>query len=110
MTSSVDDRPFWSLHTHSKFSVNDALPTPEQCVEKAVELGYPALGLTDHGSPVRQHRYLQSGCRKVGIEPLPGIELYVVHRHRVRRPQDNMHLTIAAYTEPATATWSRWRP
>ncbi len=94
--TSVDDRPFWSLHTHSKFSVNDALPSPEQCVEKAVELGYPALGLTDHGSP-SGNIAMYKAARRFGIEPLPGIELYVVPDTEYA-DRKTLHLTIAAYT------------
>jgi len=95
--SSVPTKPFWSLHTHSKFSVNDALPEVGAIVAKAVELGYPALGLTDHGSPSGLVQ-LYSGCRKAGIEPLPGIELYVTTDSELG-VRKNMHLTMAAYTE-----------
>ena len=40
---------YWSAHTHTRYSSKDALPTVEAMVATAVELGYPALGLTDHG-------------------------------------------------------------
>lgn len=96
MSSSVNDNRWWSLHTHSKFSVNDALPSPERCVERAVELGYPALGLTDHGV-VSGNIALYKACRKAGIEPFPGVELYVVNDAEYAGRKDNMHLTVAAY-------------
>lgn len=95
--SSVPTKPFWSLHTHSKFSVNDALPEVGAIVAKAVELGYPALGLTDHGSPSGLVQ-LYKACRKAGIEPLPGIELYVTPDSELGI-RKNLHLTMAAYTE-----------
>ena len=41
---------YWSIHTHSRFSRKDALPTPAAIVDRAVKLGYPALALTDHGT------------------------------------------------------------
>ena len=95
--TSLNDRPFWSLHTHSKFSVNDALPSPSMRGEGR-RAGLPSPWLDRPRQPQRQHR-LYSACRKFGIEPLPGIELYVVPDTEYASSQDNVHLTIAAYTE-----------
>jgi DNA polymerase-3 subunit alpha len=89
--------PFWSLHTHSRYSANDALPKVSDLVARAVELGYPALGLTDHGNPSGVVQ-LYKECRKAGIEPLPGIELYVTP-DREAKIQANDHLTVVAYSE-----------
>jgi len=41
---------FWSAHTHSRYSNNDAMPSVKDMVARAVELGQRALGLTDHGN------------------------------------------------------------
>ena len=38
---------FVELRTHSAFSFGDGSVTPETLVQRAGELGYPALGLTD---------------------------------------------------------------
>ena len=94
----MNDKPFWSLHTHSKFSVNDALGSVAETVARAVELGYPALALTDHRS-MSGSVQLYSECRKAGLEPLPGIELDVVPDIEVMGRRDALHLTMAAYTE-----------
>ena len=40
---------FVHLHNHSDFSILDAAPRVSDMVERAVELGMPALALTDHG-------------------------------------------------------------
>ena len=40
----------WNLHSHSKYSTNDALSDVGQMVAWAKEQGQPALGLTDHGN------------------------------------------------------------
>lgn len=96
--SNIASRPFWSLHTHSKYSFNDALPAVPDMVTRAVELDYPALGLTDHGG-VPGSIQLYRACRKVGIEPLPGMELYVVPDTETAGRKDSMHLTINAYNE-----------
>ena len=90
--------PFWSLHTHSKYSVNDALPEVQACVDAAVKFDYPALGLTDHGSPSGNIQ-LYTACRKAGIEPIPGVELYVVPEMATATRKGSMHLTMGAYSE-----------
>ena len=94
----LSTRPFWSLHTHSKFSFKDALPAVHDIVVRAGELGYPALGLTDHGNCSGSVQLYQE-CRKAGIEPLPGMEIYVVPDTVYAGRKDNLHLTVAAYTQ-----------
>ena len=92
---------FWSAHTHSRYSGvvsrADALASPEALVQRAYELGHPALGLTDHGG-VPGLVKLYKSCRKKGLEPVPGIELYITPDHGLRL-QGNQHLTVLAYTE-----------
>lgn len=87
---------FYSIHTHSKYSYNDALPSVEQIVAKAKELGYPALALTDHGN-MSGSVTLYKECRKAGIKPMPGTELYVVHDRSDKRAK-RYHLGLVAYT------------
>ena len=103
MVATNDHQPsptgrWWSLHTHSKFSVNDALSEVADLVERAVQLGYPALGLTDHGSPSGNIQ-LYTACRAAHIEPLPGMELYVMPERASNIRSSSMHLTVAAYSE-----------
>lgn len=86
------------MHNHSRYSVNDALPmVPEMAVEAAAK-GWPALGLTDHGSPAGLVQLYRS-CRKEGLEPLPGCEIYVTPDHLDKVQGHNLHLTVNAYTE-----------
>jgi len=89
--------PWWSLHSHSKYSSNDALPEISDMVDRAVLLGYPALGLTDHGN-VNGSVQLYRACRKAGIEPLPGEEFYITP-DRMNGSRSNYHITIASFTE-----------
>ncbi len=86
--------PFWSAHTHSAFSAKDALPTPKAVVDRAVELGYPALGLTDHGT-LAGIAQMYKAARAAGIEPLPGVEAYVALDRGAQRPS-TMHLGLLA--------------
>jgi DNA polymerase-3 subunit alpha len=85
---------FWSAHTHSKYSVNDALPEPQHIVDRAVELGYPALGLTDHGN-MGGAAQLYVACKKAGIKPLPGVEAYI-HVNRGSKSRSTMHMGMLA--------------
>jgi len=86
---------FWSAHSHSRYSAKDALPTVDAMIDKAVELGYPALGLTDHGVGGGWAQ-LYTGARKAGIEPLPGVEAYVaLDRLKGKRPA-TMHMGMLA--------------
>lgn len=89
-------RSWYSLHTHSRFSAQDALPTVSGLVGKAVELGHPALGLTDHGT-VAGIVQLYRHATKAGIAPLPGIEAYfTVSRHDKSR--SSFHGCVVAST------------
>ena len=62
------------LHCHSTFSLLDGASDPERLVERAVELGMPALALTDHddlGGAVR----FATAARAAGIAGIIGAEL-----------------------------------
>lgn len=87
---------FWSAHTHSRYSVDDALSDVTVLVERAAELGYPALGLTDHGTMAGAVQLYQAG-RKHDLPVLPGIEMYLTPLHEAR-DRKAMHLTMLAYT------------
>lgn len=91
-------RPFWSAHTHSRHSAGDALSHVDDLVGEAAALDYPALGLTDHGTP-GGNLELYKACRRQGMEPLPGVELYVTPDREMKIQGHNLHLTVNAYSE-----------
>jgi len=70
---------FVHLHVHSHYSLLDGLGKVSELVNRAKELGMPALALTDHGV---LHGaidfYLE--CQKAGIKPIVGQEAYVAPR------------------------------
>jgi DNA polymerase-3 subunit alpha len=66
---------FVNLHHHSTFSFGDGFGTPAKHVERAVELGYTAMTLTEHGN-VSSHFQLEKAANKAGIKPLFGLEAY----------------------------------
>ena len=64
------------LRAHSAYSFGDGAVTPEALVERAAELGYTALGLTDTadlGGIVR----FGTACRTHNVRPVVGAELIV---------------------------------
>lgn len=87
---------FWSVHTHSRFSYNDALPRVEDIVARAQELGYRGLALTDHGNMAGSVK-LYTACMKADIKPFPGSEMYLV-RDRADKKAKRYHVGLVAYT------------
>ena len=87
---------YYSIHTHSRYSFNDALPSVEDLVAKASRLSYPALAITDHGNIAATVK-LYRECKKYGIKPMPGTELYIV-RDRSDKRAKRYHMGLVAYT------------
>ncbi|MEQ1849652.1 MAG: DNA polymerase III subunit alpha [Candidatus Peribacteraceae bacterium] len=72
---------FVHLHCHSTFSLLEGLPTPEEIVERAVELGQSAVGLTDKGYTYGLIEFYKA-AKSQGIKPILGLETYVAARTR----------------------------
>jgi len=65
-----------SIHTHSDNSLFDSVASVKQLVQRAVELGAPALALTDHGTLTGTWNFLDA-CKKSKIKGIVGVEFYV---------------------------------
>lgn len=85
---------FVPLHLHSETSFLDALSKPKELAARAKELGYPAIGLTDHGNVHNFVRVYQA-CKAEGVKFIPGCEFYFTHRHK-NKEKHSYHLTILA--------------
>ena len=92
------------LHVHSEYSLLDGACKIDALAARAAEFGQPALGLTDHGV-MNGSVELFTACRKHGIKPIIGCEVYIVEDHALRAPGrlERFHLTLLA----ATATGYR---
>lgn len=96
---------WWSAHTHSRYSNNDAFGTPAEIVAKAAAFGQKAVGLTDHGNMAGSVELYQA-CKKHGLACFPGTELYFVpdiHQHKLdyankEKKASRYHLGVLAYT------------
>jgi DNA polymerase-3 subunit alpha len=64
------------LHVHTHYSLFDGIATPQEYVDRAVELGMSAIAITDHGS-LSGHREMYRAAKKAGIKPILGIEGYI---------------------------------
>ena len=64
------------LHVHTHYSLFDGIATPQEYVDRAVQLGMPAIAITDHGS-LSGHREMYRTAKAAGIKPILGIEGYI---------------------------------
>src|SRR5437870_10363626 len=81
---------FVHLHNHSDYSLLDGASPIPRMVERAAELGMPALALTDHGALFGAVEFYQA-ARKAGIKPILGMETYVTRGRRHDRSRDTAH-------------------
>lgn len=72
---------FVHLHTHSHYSLLQALPKIPDMVEKAKSLGMDALALTDAGNMYGTIEFFKE-CKKQEIKPIIGVDFYVAARTR----------------------------
>jgi DNA polymerase-3 subunit alpha len=85
------------LHVHSEYSLLDGACKIDALAARAASFGQPALGLTDHGV-MNGSVELFTACRKHGIKPIIGCEVYIVEDHARRAPGrlERFHLTLLA--------------
>ncbi len=72
---------FIHLHTHSHYSLLQALPTTKELVGRAKEYGMDALALTDAGSLYGAVDFYQA-AKKEGVKPIIGLDAYLAPRTR----------------------------
>nr|MBU6202462.1 DNA polymerase III subunit alpha [Acidobacteriota bacterium] len=77
---------FTHLHVHTEFSMLDGAARVDDLIQRAVDDGQTALGITDHGNMYGVLEFYQS-CRKAGITPIIGTEAYMAYESRFERPQ-----------------------
>ncbi|NOX44520.1 MAG: DNA polymerase III subunit alpha [Caldiserica bacterium] len=75
---------FVHLHVHSEYSLLDSMCRVRDLISRAVELGMPAIALTDHGVLSGAVKFYQE-ARDAGVKPILGCELYVAPGPRFER-------------------------
>src|SRR3990167_1614225 len=73
--------PFTHLHTHSHYSLLEALPKIPDLIAKAKKCGMETLALTDSGNLYCAIEFYK-GCKAQGIKPIIGVDFYVAARTR----------------------------
>src|SRR5438270_5234180 len=89
--------PCAHLHVHSEYSLLDGACKIEDLAARAAQFGQPALGLTDHGV-MNGAVELYNACRKHGVKPIIGCEVYFVDDHAAPAQDrtERNHLTLLA--------------
>jgi error-prone DNA polymerase len=68
--------PYVELHCHSAYSFLDGVSLPQELAQRAGELGYPALALTDHNT-VSGSMELALSAEEHGLKAIHGAEIDV---------------------------------
>lgn len=66
--------PYAELHAHTDFSFLDGASTPDELIERAVELGLHGLAVTDHAGLYGAVRFV-GAARDAGLHPIVGVEI-----------------------------------
>ena len=72
---------FVHLHTHTEYSLLDGSNKIKNYVNRVKELGMNAAAITDHGVMYGVIDFYKA-CKKEGIKPIIGCEVYVAPRSR----------------------------
>ena len=89
---------FVHLHVHSEYSLLDGANRIKDLPIRAKELGMNAIALTDHGVMYGVIDFYKA-CKKEGIKPIIGCEVYVANRTRFDKEAGldyNNHLILLA--------------
>lgn len=73
--------PITHLHTHSHFSLLQALPKIPELIEQAKEYNLPALALTDTNNLYGAIKFYKA-CKEADITPIIGAEMHIAPRTR----------------------------
>jgi len=88
--------PYVELHCHSAYSFLDGVSLPQELAQRAGELGYTALALTDHNSVSGSMEMAQAAADH-GVRAIHGAEIDVVLDPA--QPGTTRHLTLLVRNE-----------
>ncbi|MBD3167336.1 DNA polymerase III subunit alpha [bacterium] len=80
-------REFVHLHNHTDYSFLDGATKVQDLCRTALELGQPAVAITDHGNLCGAVDFYTT-AKKVGIKPIIGCELYLTDSRRTEKGKD----------------------
>ena len=74
-------RDFVHLHLHTEYSLLDGACVIDRLVDRLSSIGQKAAAITDHGNMYGVIAFYKA-CKKAGIKPILGCEVYVAPRTR----------------------------
>src|SRR3989442_4633951 len=80
------DAEYAELHLHTSYSFRDGGSDLDVLVERAADLGMPALAMTDHDCAAAAVKFV-TACHAYSIRPILGAEITM---------EDRSHLTLLA--------------
>lgn len=90
---------FVHLHNHSEYSLLDGLNKIDVLCSSVKNLGMTSVALTDHGFMYGAVEFYET-CKKYGIKPIIGCELYVAGRSMAQKETkedaENYHIILLA--------------
>lgn len=87
---------FFDLHRHTEYSLFDGFGKSTDLAKIAKELGYKALGISDHGTISGLIKHYQA-CNEVGIKPIMGCEIYFQPKfNKENQQRKSYHLNLFA--------------
>jgi DNA polymerase-3 subunit alpha len=99
----MQNKDFMHLHLHSTYSILDGIGTPDQYAQRAAEMGFKSLAISDHGNIDGAIKW-QKACKAKNIKSILGCEFYIVpeilYRSKNKKEREKCyHLTILAKNE-----------
>ena len=99
--------PYVELHCHSGFSFLDGASHPQELAMRAVELGYPALALTDHNGLYGSMEFAHA-AKRANLQPITGAEVTLRECFPgLEEPEGGHHVTLLAETPQGYANLYR---
>lgn len=89
---------FFDLHRHTEYSLFDGFGNPKDLVNIAKELGYKALGISDHGSISGLIKHYQA-CNEAGIKPVMGCEVYFLPDYNKKNEQSKRYYHLNLFVK-----------
>ena len=93
---------FTHLHVHTEYSLLDGAARIKELVAQTKNLGMNSLAITDHGAMFGVIDFYRA-CKKEGIKPIIGCEVYTASRSRLQKEGDKDknqgHLVLLAETQ-----------
>jgi DNA polymerase-3 subunit alpha len=95
---------YFPLRVHTHYSLQRALPRPEQLAARLKAAGLPGAAVTDYGSVSGVPSWLKEG-EKAGVKPLAGCEFFVVDHPSESAPPGARSSRLAVVAR-SQAGWS----